>query len=172
MALASLLQSDDKKVAELAARVESAMSWPNKPGDTTPPLKPLSDEQQKLFEGGKVVFAQICSQCHQPSGLGLDGVAPPLVDSEWLLGKDDRVVRIVLNGIHGPIKVGRKTMDLEMPGLGALTDEQIASVLTYLRREWGHEGSPIETKAITTIRKQNTSHGEVQWTADELMKLK
>ena len=141
-ALSALLASPDKKVAELSRKSDGVMSWPNKPGDKTPPLKPLTPEQDKRFAGGQVLFTQICAQCHQPSGLGMDGIAPPLVDSEWVLGREDRLTRIVLHGLHGPIKVGKKTMDLEMPGLGVLPDEQISSVLTYLRREWGHEANP------------------------------
>jgi mono/diheme cytochrome c family protein len=167
-----LLASKDKRVAELAERIESAMSWPNKPGDKTPPLTPLTAPQQARFETGRVLFTQICAQCHQPSGLGQEGLAPPLVDSEWVLGSSQRVVRIVLNGVHGPIQVGRKTVDLEMPGLGTLDDEQIASVLTYIRREWGHEGSPIDPQAVTAIRKETTVRGELQWTMQELEAIK
>jgi mono/diheme cytochrome c family protein/glucose/arabinose dehydrogenase len=171
-AMPVLLASKDKRVAELAERIESAMSWPNKPGDKTPPLTPLTAPQQARFETGRVLFTQICAQCHQPSGLGQEGLAPPLVDSEWVLGSSQRVVRIVLNGVHGPIQVGRKTVDLEMPGLGTLDDEQIASVLTYIRREWGHEGSPIDPQAVTAIRKETTVRGELQWTMQELEAIK
>ena len=35
-----------------------------------------------------------------------------------------------------------------MPPLGsALTDEQIAAVLTYIRREWGQTASPVDGSA-------------------------
>ena len=39
----------------------------------------------------------------------------------------------------------------EMPGLGVLDDEQIAAVLTYLRREWGHTAPPIDPGQTTTL---------------------
>jgi mono/diheme cytochrome c family protein/glucose/arabinose dehydrogenase len=170
-ALAALLESSDKKVAELAKKAESVMSWPGKPGDTTPPLKPLSEEQQKRFAAGHDLFGQICGQCHQPSGLGAEGIAPPLVDSEWALGPDERVVRIVLNGLHGPITVGKKTVELEMPGLHVMSDEQLASILTYVRREWGHEGEPVDPQTIAKVRQETTDRGDVQWTAEELMQV-
>jgi mono/diheme cytochrome c family protein len=170
-ALASLLESDNKKVAELAKKAESVMSWPGKPGDTTPPLKPLTEAQQKRFAAGHDLFGQICAQCHQPSGLGADGIAPPLVDSEWALGPDERVVRIVLNGLHGPITVGKKSVELEMPGLHVMSDEQLASMLTYIRREWGHEGNPVEPETIARVRQETADRGDLQWTAEELMQL-
>lgn len=168
-ALPKLLALSDKKAADLAKKSQEAMSWPGKPGDTTPPLKPLTAEQDKRFAAGKELFGQTCATCHQPSGLGQEGVAPPLVDSEWMVGPEGRTVRIVLHGLHGPIKVGKKTYsDLEMPSFGVLTDEQIASVLTYTRREWGHEADPVEPASVTQVRKATASRGDVQWTAEEL----
>jgi len=170
--LAKLTASDDRKVADLAKRAEGGLSWPGKPGDTTPPLTPLTPEQQKHFVAGRETFSTICAQCHQHSGLGQDGVAPPLVDSEWVLGPQERVARIALNGVHGPIKVGKATVDMEMPGLFALTDEEIASVLTYIRREWGHEGSPISPETVAKVRAASVDRGGTQWTAEELMRFK
>jgi mono/diheme cytochrome c family protein/glucose/arabinose dehydrogenase len=170
--LAAILKSSDHKVAELAAHVEAAMSWAGKPGDATPPLTPLTAEQEKRFAAGREVFAQVCAQCHQVSGLGQEGVAPPLVDSEWVLGSPDRLARIALNGVHGPIKVGKRVVDLEMPGLYAMSDEQIASVLTYLRREWGHEATPVDAAVVARSRQESAGRGGTQWTAEELMKVK
>jgi mono/diheme cytochrome c family protein/glucose/arabinose dehydrogenase len=170
--LSSLVASSNKKISDPAKRVVAVMSWPGKPGDTTPPLRPLTESQQKLYEAGKVVFVQLCASCHQPTGLGMAGTAPPLVDSPWLLGPKSRPVRIVLNGLHGPITVGKKSVDLEMPGLKVLTDDQIASVLTYLRREWGHESDPIEIDTVTGIRKETAERGDLQWTAEELLTVK
>lgn len=171
-ALPALLASLNKRVKELAQRLSDGMSWPNKPGDKTPPLKPLTAVEQARFETGRQLFTAICAQCHQPSGLGMEGLAPPLVDSEWVLGPQQRVIRIVLNGVHGPIQVGKKTVELEMPGLGALDDDQIASVLTYIRREWGHEADPVDPQTVKQTRAETAKRGEVQWTMEELQKVK
>jgi mono/diheme cytochrome c family protein len=171
-ALAKLLASPDKKVADLASRAQSAMSWPGKSGDQTPPLTPLTPEQEKHFAAGREIFGQVCAQCHQSSGLGQEGVAPALVDSEWVLGPQERLIRIALNGVHGPIKVGKRTVDLEMPGLYAMPDDQIASALTYIRREWGHEGEPIAPEAVTKVRKASENRGGTQWTVEELLQIK
>jgi mono/diheme cytochrome c family protein len=170
--LTKLASSSDKKLAGLANKVEPSFTWPNKPGDNTPPLKPLTADEQKLFDAGRETFATVCAQCHQPSGLGQDGVAPPLVDSEWVLGPPQRLARIALNGVHGPIKIGKKTVDMEMPGLFTMTDEQLAGVLTYVRREWGHEGSPVHPDLVAGARKDSASRGQNQWTAEELLQIK
>ena len=161
----------DKAGAKLFASVEARLAWPGKPGAPPPPkIVPLNEAQTALFEKGKTVYATLCAACHQPHGFGLDGLAPPLVDSEWVLGKPDILTRIVLNGLAGPVKVGGRSFNLAMPPLPQLTDEDIAGVLTYIRREWEHNASPVETKAVTTLRGQSKGR-MAMWTEEELKNL-
>ncbi len=158
----------DKTSAKLFASAEARLAWPGKPGAPAPPvIKPLTEAQTALFEKGRAIYATLCAACHQPHGFGLDGLAPPLVDSEWVLGKSDILARIVMHGLAGPVKVSGRTYNLAMPPLPQLTDEDIAGVLTYLRREWEHNGSPVETKAVTAIREQNKGR-MMMWTEEEL----
>src|SRR4029079_13918607 len=120
------------------------------------------------FEGGKAVYSTLCVACHQPSGVGMEGLAPALVDSEWVLGKPEILPRILLHGLSGPIKVQGRAYSLEMPPLGpALTDEQIAGVLTYIPREWEHTASAVPVKLVTEIRESNKDR-TTAWSGDEL----
>jgi mono/diheme cytochrome c family protein/glucose/arabinose dehydrogenase len=149
--------------------VSARLAWVGKPGAPAPPkVVALTKDQQALLEKGKITYANLCAACHQPHGYGLDGLAPPLVDSDWVLGKPDVTARIILHGLGGPVKVGNRTWDLTMPPMGMLSDEDIAAVMTYVRREWDHNGSPVDAKFITGIRKQYADHPN-SWTADELM---
>ena len=153
-----------KNLESVAAR----LVWIGKPGaPAQPKVVALTKAQQALFAKGKVTFTNLCAACHQPHGYGLDGLAPPLVDSDWVLGKPDVTARIVLNGLGGPVKVGNRTWDLTMPPMGMLSDEDIAGVLTYVRREWEHNGSPIDAKFVAGIRKQFADHPN-SWTSEEL----
>ncbi|HEY1050488.1 MAG TPA: PVC-type heme-binding CxxCH protein, partial [Prosthecobacter sp.] len=78
----------DKGSARLFSAVEARLAWPGKPGAPPPPkIVPLNETQTALFEKGKIIYNTLCTACHQPHGFGLDGLAPPLVDSEWVLGK-------------------------------------------------------------------------------------
>jgi mono/diheme cytochrome c family protein len=153
----------------LVAAVNARVAWPNKPGVPPPPvIVPLTADQQKLFETGRTVYNTLCTACHQPTGAGMEGLAPALVDSEWVLGSHDVLSRVVIHGLGGPIKVSGQTWNLEMPPLGAaLTDEQIAGVLTYIRREWEHNASPISVSDVAKIRAQYKDRTK-SWTADEL----
>jgi len=153
-----------KNLESVAAR----LAWVGKPGAPAPPkVIALTKAQQALLEKGKVTYANLCAACHQPHGYGLDGLAPPLVDSDWVLGKPDVTARIILHGLGGPVKVGNRIWDLSMPPMGMLSDEDIAGVMTYVRREWEHNGSPVDAKFVAGVRKQYADHPN-SWTADEL----
>src|SRR6185312_790636 len=113
-------------------------------------------------ERGKIVYTTICAACHQPSGMGQEGLAPPLVDSDWLLGPPQRPIRIVLAGVSGPIKVSGLQFQLEMPSFNILSDQNIADVLTYARREWEHTASPVDASMVAgSVRRREitSAHG-------------
>jgi mono/diheme cytochrome c family protein len=167
--IAKLLQSKDKATMELGKAVDAVMAWPAKPGVPPPPVvKPLSESEQALFESGKTVYNSLCTGCHQPNGTGMVGLAPALVDSEWVLGNVEALPRILIHGLSGPIKVAGQTWDMEMPALGgALSDEQIAGVLTFIRRSWEHTASPVTVAMVAKIRKDNASRSK-SWTEAEI----
>jgi mono/diheme cytochrome c family protein len=167
--LATLSASADAKVKPLVAALDARLAWPAKPGVPPPPvIKPLTSEETAWFETGKAVYNSLCVGCHQPTGAGMDGLAPALVNSEWVLGKPEVLPRILLHGLAGPIKVGGQSWNLEMPPLGAaLSDEQIGGVLTFIRREWEHNGSPIAPAMVAKIRQESAARTK-SWTEEEL----
>lgn len=150
-------------------RLDSFLVWPGKPGVAPEAeVKPLSAAQKERFEAGKELYVVTCGACHQPHGLGQEGLAPPLVDSDWATGSEKRITRIVLQGVRGPINVKGRVYEMEMPQLGILEDEQISQLLTYVRREWGHTASPIDPDFVAKTRME-TSKREEAWTEKELL---
>ena len=145
-----------------AARVLARVEWPGKPGASAP-LAPLTAAEQRRFEAGRDVYKNICQACHQPDGRGQDRVAPSLIGSALALASPDIPVRILLNGKEGPIGL--------MPPVGSvLSDDQIAGVLTYVRREWGQPGSAVDPATVKSVR-DLTSGRTKPWTNDELLAL-
>lgn len=121
---------------------------------------------------GKRIFTQYCGVCHQPNGQGQPGVFPSLVESEWVLGKewhgDNHLVKIVLNGLQGPITVKGQQYNNAMAPWGAvLKDDQIAAVLTYIRSEWGNDAPPISPEFVAKVRAENADRS-TPWTQPEL----
>ena len=129
---------------------------------------------EQLYEMGKAVYAQVCVSCHQPTGQGLPPAFPPLVGSEWVLGSEERLVRIILHGLQGPVKVKGTEFNGLMPPTGPgspfnLSPERVAAAATFVRKEWGNDAPPVTEAKVIEIRAKEGSHGP--WTAAELEKL-
>jgi mono/diheme cytochrome c family protein len=118
---------------------------------------------------GKQYFDNVCALCHNTDGMGKPGQAPPFVGSEWVLGSPERMVRIPLVGLTGPVEVKGQTYNLtSMPAMGAaMTDEQLAAVLTYIRQSWGNKAKEITPAMVKAIRAQVGNRTQ-PWTAAEL----
>jgi mono/diheme cytochrome c family protein len=167
-ALARLQQSSSKTLQTALKKAAPVLTWPGKPGAAEEPVAPLTPEQQQRFDLGKQLFTGTCAACHQPHGLGLDGLAPPLVDSEWVNGPVDRLARIAINGVRGPIKVTNRNYRLDMPPWGVLDDSSLAAIFTYLRREWGHTAAPVDAETVKRIRAAIADRHDA-WTQPELL---
>src|SRR5690349_21177406 len=95
---------------------------------------------------GKEVYDANCVTCHMAEGEGIEGAFPPLSKSDYLTDKA-RLVKVVLLGVRGPMKVNGTAYDGEMPGV-QLTDEQVADVLNYVRNSWGNKGAAITPSEV------------------------
>ena len=85
----------------------------------------------------------------------------------------DRMIRIVLHGLMGPIKINKEPFTSAaplMPPQGtALTDEQIAGVLTFVRQSFGNTASAVTADQVKAVRETEKSRAAM-WTGDELDK--
>jgi mono/diheme cytochrome c family protein len=156
------LATGTDELATIARRIASRITWPGKP---TPVVEvvPLTPEEQKRFSAGQEIYKNLCIACHQADGRGLEKVAPTLVNSRFVLADPGIASRIVLSGKEGAVGL--------MPPLGAtLSDDQIAAVLTYLRREWGHTASAVAPPDVKEIRGMTSSRNR-PWSEDELSRL-
>jgi len=126
---------------------------------------------------GKKLFSTspYCITCHQANGQGIPGVYPPLAGSEWVNGPEDRIIRILLDGLKGTVKVeGKEFNSAAMPSFGSagfnFSDEKIAAVLTYVRQEWNNKSPAVDPAKVAQIRQQIGDHKE--WSQDELLQVK
>jgi mono/diheme cytochrome c family protein len=150
-----------KRAEALLARV----TWPGKPvpAGAAPAAAPLTAAEQQRFTEGEAVYKSLCVACHQANGEGLEKLGAPLVGSPFVSGPGHVAIRILLNGKEGPVGL--------MPPLGTtLSDDQIAGVLTYVRRSWGNQGSAVEAAGVADVRKSTTGRTR-PWTEKELLEL-
>ena len=157
-----LLKRETGEAGARATRLYDAFDWPGKPKAEGRAARALTAVEQKRFAAGQEVYRNLCIACHQAEGTGLAGLAPPIVGSKWVLGRAGLLARIVLNG---------KESATLMPPLGAtLTDQQIADVLTYVRRSWGHQATPVGVSLVREVRGASTGRDR-PWTEAELAKV-
>lgn len=110
----------------------------------------------------------VCQTCHQADGNGVAGAFPPLAGSEWVTGDPAIPIRIVLHGLQGEITVkGTKYNAMMMPWKDALSDAEIAAVLTYERSTWGNKAAPVTAAQVAAVRAATASR-TTQWTVAEL----
>jgi mono/diheme cytochrome c family protein len=120
---------------------------------------------------GKFVFENNCAICHNNDGMGKPGQAPRLAGSEWAQGSPNRLVRIPLLGLKDPITVAGEKVSFPagMAPIGAaLSDDDLANALSYIRQAWGNKATPIMPEQVKSVRGALGNRTQ-QTTADELL---
>jgi mono/diheme cytochrome c family protein len=113
--------------------------------------QPVAGEEWRTR--GKAVYENVCALCHNTDGTGKPGQAPPFVGSEWVLGSPERMIRIPLSGLTGPVTIKGQAWNLSMPAMGAaLSDDDLAATLSYIRNSWGNKASVITPEQVKTVR--------------------
>jgi len=98
--------------------------------------------QELQAKGGEQIYAKLCSSCHAPDGRSLATLAPPLAGHAVRLleaGGRTHLIRIVLNGMAGPIEVNGRPYNAIMTPLRYLKDDQVADVLNFVVTSWGND---------------------------------
>ena len=119
-------------------------------------------------DAGKQIFSANCVACHQSTGLGVAGAFPPLVGSEWVVGNDQILARILRNGLSGAVHVKGLLYNGAMPAWKeALSDDDIAHVLTYIRQWSPNAAKAVTAETVAGIRKETASRA-TPWSEPEL----
>lgn len=121
-------------------------------------ISSLKGNDLALYKTGKEIYARdgYCNTCHQPDGKGLAASGyPPLANTKWVTGNEDRLIKLVLKGLLGPIEVNGKNYPGQVPMTpfeGLLNDEEVAAVLTYVRNSFGNQASVIQPEQVKKVR--------------------
>lgn len=152
------LQARDAEVREEAEAMTERLTWPGRPGAVDRRAL-LTLEARERYDRGREIYAAQCAQCHGEEGQGEEGIAVPLVGSEWVHGGHYNLVRILLQGKEGELGL--------MPPQNNLTDQQIADVLTYVRNAWGNSAYPVTESQAADLRAETAARRE-PWKDAEL----
>lgn len=143
------------------------------------PTTKLSAAQMKEYELGREVFGRDahCATCHQHNGQGVPNIYPPLIakDNPWLTDNDERLIKIVLKGLWGPMQLKGQTFDPSkgvppMPGFGGiLKDHEIAAAINYARNSFGNKHKFITAADVAKVRNATASRNEF-YLVEQIMK--
>lgn len=135
----------------------------------------LRGKDQELFIIGKKIYSKegYCITCHQADGKGLLASGfPPLVGTPYVNGDEERLIKIILKGLMGPMEIAGKKYDGQVPMTGfegLLTDEEVAGVATYIRNSFGNNASLIPATKVKEVRAKIKSKKDFYQT-DQLLK--
>ncbi len=142
------------------------------------PVLPVPDylkgKARKQYLAGQEIYFREghCVTCHQANGKGLDPAFPSIEKSPWVMEDPERLIKITLYGLMGPLEVNGKKYDGLVPMTpfgGMLKDEEIASVLTFVRNSFGNKADPIQPEQVKKVRDENPGR-MLFYQTDELLK--
>lgn len=140
--------------------------------DETKPAGVAEDEGPRevdMLALGKRVYSQNCVACHQSSGLGLPGVYPTVNGSDWVKDNPERLIKVVLAGMAGPVTVNGNEYNNAMTAFNRLSDQHVAAVLTYIRTDaaFNNSSHPVTPELVASVRAEYGARSE-PWTQVEL----
>ena len=114
--------------------------------------KPSKSGLKSSITRGKVVYMNVCLACHMADGNGVPTMNPPLIKTSYVLGDKTALIKIVLNGFSEDVEINGQKFSNNMTPHSDLTDIQIADVLTYVRKSFGNNASPIKPSEVKKVR--------------------
>jgi mono/diheme cytochrome c family protein/glucose/arabinose dehydrogenase len=118
----------------------------------------LKGKELELYTKGKEIYTRegYCNTCHQSDGNGLSASGfPPLSGTPWVTGSEERLIKLVLKGLQGPMEVLGQKYGGQVPMTpfgGMLNDEEVAAVITYVRNSFGNTASTVSPEQVKKVR--------------------
>ena len=135
----------------------------------------LSTDDRRLYGRGQGTYRELCFTCHGTDGTGApvagaaDGStqAPPLAGSPRVTGHRDYIIKVLLQGLQGPIEGKAYNAGAVMVSMGANDDQWIADVATYVRNSFGNQAPVVTADQVAAVRKATSR--KAPWTETELL---
>lgn len=132
-------------------------SLPQQTAVATLPVESIPAEaKQSMIAAGAKLYENQCASCHLASGKGAASIYPALADNHAVTAPiATNVIRMVLHGGYAP-STGGNPRPYGMPPFGqSMTDEEVATVITYIRNSWGNESSAISPLEVNQYRSRH-----------------
>jgi len=115
---------------------------------------------------GRDHFNVYCASCHGMGGEGKEQLAPSLLEAAIVDAGAEHVIKVILNGLQGPITIEGKKVDFPtvMPGIKHnedITDEMIANMCSYISNAFSKTPTSVKTEMVSNIRKELEDNNEM-----------
>lgn len=110
-----------------------------------------SETADNKYANGEKVYQANCVACHQSEGEGVEGVFPPLANSDYLMADKNRAIKQIINGSSGEMVVNGITYNTVMPPQ-PLNDEEVKDVMNYILNAWGNNGGEVTLEEVKAQR--------------------
>lgn len=121
-------------------------------GQTHKPATAGAAGLRASIAAGLIIYQQQCLACHQADGGGVSHMNPPLIKTKWVLGDKQTLISTVIKGLNTPIEIDGDDYHNVMPPHPAMTDQQVADVLTYVRNSFGNKASAVKASDVAAAR--------------------
>ena len=102
---------------------------------------------------GAKLYTDHCASCHGERGEGVAGAYPPLAGNRAVtMAVPANLVRIVLEGGFAPSTAGNPRPYGMPPFAQTFSNDDVAAVLTHLRRSWGNQAEAVTPVDVTRYR--------------------
>ncbi|MBN3805960.1 c-type cytochrome [Paraburkholderia sp. Ac-20336] len=120
--------------------------------------EPLQLETSEKFGGellkqGQKIYVDNCAKCHAENGLGQPPAFPPLANNPSIqMPSAVNPIRMVLNGGYPPSTEANPHPYGMPPFAQALSNQEVAAVVTYIRMSWGNHGTAVSPQQVADLR--------------------
>jgi mono/diheme cytochrome c family protein len=96
------------------------------------------------YQQGQNLYTVFCANCHMDDGTGLEGLIPPLANSDWLRERQKEVACLIRYGIQDTLTVNGERYGQPMAGIDRLTDTEITNIVNYINHAWGNRDGVVK----------------------------
>jgi len=115
--------------------------------------RPSDVQVQRMMEHGAHVYERHCAECHQANGEGMSGRYPTLAgNTSILMDLAVNPIRMVYAGGFPPSTAGNPRPFGMPPFYQDLSDYDVASVVTFIRRSWGNAAPAVSQAEAARLR--------------------
>ncbi|MGM0565367.1 MAG: c-type cytochrome [Bacteroidota bacterium] len=122
--------------------------------DTGMAVEPDRERMMMAEENGESLYKRHCISCHQADGSGVPSMYPPLEDNERVLGEPEPLIKVLLMGDKAPFSVDEDEYMGAMASYKYLSDEKVATLLTYIRQNFNNDAGDITPAQVKEVRSE------------------